>query len=186
MNQTISTLSRQADSLQSLGAIIALSAPANHGKTSTLLHLAEQLATHGKNKVYCENIYRFIQTCFPIDKKPKDVRMIIRYCDAYIYIATGGDDEHTIKQNIEFFNNKPCQYVMADVEGNVQTYQDIPLDIMPRVCISASRSDTAVGFDLLEKRARNTGLENLLVIPKEKNVDTEARMALVKMIDFFL
>ena len=63
MNQTISTLSRQTDSLQSLGAIIALSAPANHGKTSTLLHLAEQLATHGKNKVYCERFCVNMQIC---------------------------------------------------------------------------------------------------------------------------
>ena len=183
MNQTISTISRSRDSLCNLGAIVARSAPANHGKSSTLIHLVEQLAAHGKNHAYCENIHRFVQSRLPIDQPPKDIRVVIRYCDAYIYIATGGDDEKTVSENIDFFNNKPCDYYWADSEGNMQLRHEMPDMMMPRVCISACRSDTAAGFRLLEKRARNTYMENLMVVPKAKDHEPEAQGAIIKIVD---
>lgn len=172
MYTTINDVSQKNNTSNRLEAVLTVSAPKDHGKSTTLLDVIEKLLCYEQSEEYKSNVRKEITFFKTKNSKPIDINIIVKYCEYYIYIATGGDTEDIIKENIKFFKNNSKEFYMADVEGILQKHTSVSQGILPHICISASRTSSSDGFDLLENFARYSWIGNLVDLPKEKDKPT--------------
>lgn len=176
-----------------LQAIIGLSGIKDVGKTTTLRELAIRLLCFGKSQQQQNAINSFFANHLTQYRNYKDVRIIIEYCGAYIYIATGGDEDSIINDNIAFFEGKAFlgSKPILIFEYSASQNQVVPVanpnyinSYPPHICLSACRTQPSTMQPLDDFAQSISSIDKCLYYRFfDKNAINATVDSLVKLID---
>lgn len=118
---------------------IVLYGKPNVGKTSTLQLLIILLCGGGKLDA---NVYQSFHKTFLSNKKNKDIKVVINYRGATIYVSTMGDVWSTVRANLDFFKNKRKYRVHYYCSEGFVEYEEKGLP-KGQILVSAVRDDNS-------------------------------------------
>lgn len=171
--------------------VIGITGIKNVGKTTSILAIAEQLLCYGKSVIIQQNIHNAFAQWLTPKGNVKDIRLIVKYCGAYLYIASRGDDHKAIQDNIDFFRGNAILrnvdiYEYSYSKGNfskisnknyLQTYP-------PHICISACRTNGTTMYPL--DAFANISMFKKCIYVRKKDINDVVVNPIITMIDKLL
>lgn len=171
--------------------VIGISGTKNVGKSTSVLAIAEQLLCYGVSSNVQQNIHNAFAQWLTPKGNVKDIRLIVKYCGAYLYIASRGDDHKAIQDNIDFFRGNAVLknvdiYEYSYSKGNfskisnknyLQTYP-------PHICISACRTNGTTMYPL--DAFANISMFNKCIYVRKKDINDVVVNTIITMIDKLL
>ena len=170
--------------------MIVLYGEISQGKTSTLMRLAINLAGGGSV------VESSIDSTFIKNGKYWDGRLIIKYKEHLIYIATGGDSWAICRGNTEFFESDFGNMTIYEVDATgvrelTPADKHKYSDRIPDVVISACRPD-GDGYGAIKvlhaysEHALSNYAEQLWLRKKKEDDNTTIAKEIQKRIDYFI